>query len=232
MNVQRRLKITSLLVWLKRFRLVRLKLVTMPVLGVGHLARALVQKRIHRSVKELQKGVEAHRATVASYNAEYQSALAEGLTEDRRNHLVALRSALLAESQRLRGRCAELQLPHPFFGSAALILILTGTQRKLLSLQRRNEAFGRILSQIETSETYYWDLLLCVVLPGEYIDEQLGDLNEEYLLRCATEGEIIARAWYCDQVMRSVKDRLLHKIERFVAFGTLIDFAHRWFIRK
>lgn len=160
---------------------------------------------------------------------EYQEG--KPLTEFRRQSLLAIQAALRAEADEFQAVIAELRTPRVSGSAIALIAVCTGVRSKFFAMQRKNEAFRRIFSQIRTSPTFYEDLILWFVLPGAYIDDQLGDLNEEYMLRLSTEGEAKARAWYQNQVITSVKDCMWKRIERLAAIGTLVDLIDRWFRR-
>jgi hypothetical protein len=98
---------------------------------------------------------------------------------------------------------------------------------KLIGIKRKNDSFSRIVSRID-SDTFYWDLFLWLVVPGDS-DTLLGDLNEEYRLRHSTEGEARARAWYRNQASTTFWNYLWKTIERLVAIGTLIDLFSPWF---
>jgi len=100
--------------------------------------------------------------------------------------------------------------------------------RKLDNYDRKVQALSGIISRIEC-DTFYWDLMVWLVVPGGHSEELLGDLNEEYLLRIESHGEAGARAWYRDQATTTIWDCLWTKIERLAAVGTLIDLLRRWF---
>ena len=197
---------------------------------LAEVGAGYIRRRNRKRVEELTRAANIHHAQVTSFCSECRSAEEGGrLTEERRRDLLRSKAELLAESERFKGRCAELQSAQLFAGAKVLNLVVASVQARMSRIHRKHQSFRRIFSQIETSHTFYWDLLVCFVLPGEYIEEQLGDLNEEYLLRSSTDGEAAALAWYGCQVIRSVKDRLWRRLECLAAIGTLIDFVQRWF---
>jgi hypothetical protein len=190
-----------------------------------HLAVGFGQARDHRRAKTLKKTVAVWREKSNSIIAELE--ILSSLPSDRRQQALAARSALLEEAKHLRTAASELgsaRIP----GAAVLTHALTRMQYKAFSRQRKPQAILRIASRVNC-DTFYWDLLLWLVIPGAYSEELFGDLDEEYLLRTSTDGEASAKAWYLDQVTTTIGDFIWKKIERVAAIGTLIDLAGRWF---
>ena len=105
---------------------------------------------------------------------------------------------------------------------------LTYVREKLGKQKRRAGSFRVIIDRID-SDTFYYDLLLWILVPVAYGEELLGDLNEEYSLRHSSHGVAGAKAWYRAQVARTLKDYFWSKIERVAAIGTLIDLLDQWF---
>jgi len=108
------------------------------------------------------------------------------------------------------------------------IFIFESMQVRALRNQRSSQALRRILSQFQTSPNFYWDLLLWFVVPGGFVEDQIGDLKEESSLRTLRDGEAAANAWYRNQVVSSIVAHLWDKIERLIAIGTLFD----WWVRR
>jgi hypothetical protein len=192
---------------------------------------ALDNRKSHYRVEAFKKASASWTARVNSFCAGYQAVSQEGdrQTEVNRQGLLATQSALLTEHKRLQATVAELKSPHPIRGAAVLTYGLVSVRDGIFRTQRKREAFSRILSQIENSPNFYWDLMLWLVIPISYSEELLGDLAEEYQLRNATEGEALARAWYGHQVITTLRGWLWKRIERLAAIGTLIDLIDRWF---
>src|SRR6185503_12057613 len=98
--------------------------------------------------------------------------------EIRRQELLATRSALHAEIGGIQAVVVELQSPKPIGGGVALwIFILESTRARISRNQKSSAALKRIVSQIQTSPNFYWDLLLWFVVPGGFVEDQIGDLN-------------------------------------------------------
>jgi hypothetical protein len=193
-------------------------------------------RRFEARLEALRRGCDDWTSRVQSFCEECKVNADNVLPEARRQSLLAAHAALQVEHQRFQAEIAEMRAPGQSRGATVTILmltsvLLTGVQDKNLRRQRKIAAFQRILAQIKTSPTFYQDLLLWFVLPGGCIDEQIGDLNEEYLLQLSTEGEAAAKAWYREQVITSLKDCLWKRIERLAAVGTLIDLLDRCFRR-
>ena len=151
----------------------------------------------------------------------------ERLPKYRQVRVLAVRQALLEEHKHLQVIASNLHYdPAPIM---ALLMPAFGyVQGRLLKRRRKTASFKKIIDRID-SDTFYWDLLLWLVIPVAYGEELLGDLNEEYSDRHSTNGEAGAKAWYRDQVARTLKDCLWKRIERMAAVGTLIDLLDRWF---
>jgi hypothetical protein len=192
---------------------------------------ALAKRKTHYRVESYKKASDSWTARAKSYCAECQAISQAGdqPTEVSRQRLLATQAALLAEHEHLEAAAAELTAPHPIGGASVFTYMIVSVKDGLFRADRKRQAFRRILAQIETSSTFYWDLLLWLVIPSSYSEELLGDLVEEYQLRNATDGEALARAWYGHQVMSTLRDCLWKRIERLAAIGTLIDLAGRWF---
>jgi hypothetical protein len=190
-----------------------------------YLTVFLIEKKCHHGVEAWKKASASWRARCDSFCAECHAISQAGdrPTEVRRQCLLTTQSALLAEHEQLQAAAAELKSP------AWMTYMLVYVQDGIFRSGRKREAFLRILSQIENTRTFYWDLLLWLVIPSSHSEELLGDLAEEYQLRNATEGEALARAWYGHQVITTLSDRLWKRIERLAAIGTLIDLVGRWF---
>jgi hypothetical protein len=232
MNVGRRIRISWLAIYFIRARF-RVLYVASHALVIPawlvQLQAALTKRKNHRRIAVLKNASDSLTVRFNSFQAEWQvfSQATSGNLEIRRQHLLATQSALLAENGRLQAAVAELRSA-PAIG-APLAYTLASAKARLLRIQQKRDALAGIMSQIKTSPNFYWDLVLWFVLPGAHVEDQIGDLNEEFLLRNATEGEVQANAWYRRQVTASIMPRLWAKIERLAAIGTLIDFVWRWF---
>ncbi len=228
MNLKRRLRISWVAVWVIRVRFRCWWLIAHLMAIPCFLTIALIKMKCNYRVEAWKKASYSWRARVNSFCADcYATSQAgEGHTEVSRQRLLATQSALLAEHERLQEAAAELKSDG---GSSVMTYMLVSVQDGIFRSARKRETFFRILSQIENSPTFYWDLLLWFVTPSPYSDVLLGDLSEEYQLRNAIEGEALARAWYGHQVITTLRDFLWKKIERLAAIGTLIDMVGRWF---
>lgn len=225
MNLTLRIRIIQLAVWLLRFTSFGWRLTIGALSILMNLAIRVGQARGHRRVKTLQKAVAVLQEKSNSIVAELQ--ILGSLSDDHRQQVLAVASALLGENKHLQIAVSELRsarLP----GSVVLTHALTHMQHMGFNRQRKVLSLKRISSRIDR-DTFYLDLLLWLVIPSAYSEELLGDLDEEYLLRTSAEGEAGARAWYLDQVATTVKDLVWKKIERVAAIGTLIDLLGRWF---
>jgi hypothetical protein len=232
MNLRRRITITQIPLWYIRVRAVAFLLATRLLIIFGKLHVALVSKfarwRIHLKVEALKKTANSLSVRNTLFTAECQAFLKAPTGEIRRQQLLATYSVLHAENARIQAAVVELQSPQPIGGGVTMwIFILEPIKDRLLRNQRSSAALKRIVSQIQTSPNFYWDLLLWFVVPGGFVDDQLGDLNEEFLLRLSSDGEAPANAWYRHQVVSSIVDHLWAKIERLIAIGTLIDWLFR-----
>ena len=230
MNLRRRITIIRIAVWFIRIRGHAFRFAAQLLVMVGGSYLPLARWTTHRRVKALKKAGDRLTLRSNSFRAACQafSTDASAHREIRRQRLLATQSALVAESARLQAAVVEIQSPQTPVAAALLLFIAESTKARISKNQRSNEALKRIISQIQTSPNFYWELLLWFVLPNGCIEDQLGDLNEEFILRNSTDGEAAARAWYRRQVISSVKDRLWDKIERLVAIGTLIE----WWFRR
>jgi len=228
MNLKRRLRISWVAVWVIRVPFRCWWLIAHLMAIPCFLTIALMKMKCNYRVEVWKKASASWTARANSLCAEcYATSQAgEGHTEVSRQRLLATQSVLLAEHERLQEAAAELKSDG---GSAVMTYMLVSVQDGIFRSARKRETFFRILSQIENSPTFYWDLLLWFVTPSSYSDDLLGDLSEEYQLRNAIEGEALARAWYGHQVITTLRDFLWKKIERLAAIGTLIDMVGRWF---
>jgi hypothetical protein len=231
MNLRRRITIIRIAVRFIRIRSQTFQFAARLLVRVADSYLPLARWTTHRRFKALKKAGDRLTLRNNSFRAACQgfSTDASGHREIRRQRLLATQSALVAEGARLQAAVVEIQSPQTLVGAALLIYIAESTKARILKIQRSNEALKRIISQIRTSPNFYWDLLLWFALPGGCVEDQLGDLNEEFVLRNSNDGEVLANAWYRHQVISSIRDRLWNKIERLVTIGTLIDFASRWF---
>ena len=228
MNLKRRLRISWVAVWVIRVRFRCWWLIAHLMAIPCFLTIALMKMKCNYRVEVWKKASASWTARANSFCAECYAAsqAGEGHTEVSRQRLLATQSALLAEHERLQEAAAELKSDG---GSAVMTYMLVSVQDGIFRSARKRKAFLRILSQIENSPTFYWDLLLWFVTPSPYSDDLLGDLSEEYQLRNTIEGDALARAWYGHQVITTLRDFLWKKIERLAAIGTLIDMVGRWF---
>ena len=228
MNLKWRIRFTRLAIGVMRVRASCRWLLVHLVLLVGNLVVASIKRKNHHRVEALKKAVETLTAKTNSFCAECRAA-GERPTEMLRQYLLATQSGLNAEIERLRTATLELKSPHPAVAAAVLTDVLTAMQCGLFRSQRKHEALSRLISQIDNSATFHWDLLLWFVIPHSYSEVLVGDLAEEFKLRSEADGEGFARAWYRDQVRRTVVEHLWKKVERLAAIGTLIDFISRFF---
>src|SRR6266446_7535483 len=228
MNLKRRLRISWVAVWVIRVPFRCWWLIAHLMAIPCFLTIALMKMKCNYRVEVWKKASASWTARANSLCAEcYATSQAgEGHTEVSRQRLLATQSVLLAEHERLQEAAAELKSDG---GSAVMTYMLVSVQDGIFRSARKRETFLRILSQIENSPTFYWDLLLWFVTPSSYSDDLLGDLSEEYQLRNAIEGEALARAWYGHQVITTLRDFMWKKIESLAAIRTVIDMVGRWF---
>jgi len=229
MNVERRIRITWIALYVMRARLRTLYVALHALVIPGKLMAAWAGRNTKRRFEVLKNAAAGFtvRSTLFLTECELFSKTTSGNREVRWQQLLATQSTLLAESERLQAAVVELRSPYQI--GAPLAYILASAEARLLRIRQKREALSGIVSQIKTSPNFYWDLLLWFVLPGGHVEDQIGDLNEEFVLRNATDGEALANAWYRRQVIASIMARLRAKIERLVAIGSLIDFVCRWF---
>lgn len=119
-------------------------------------------------------------------------------------------AALAEDSERLKSALLNFK-PYGAPGAAAVLPVLAYAQRAANRHRLQTASLTKIIDRID-SDTYYWDLLLWIVVPAANGEVLLGDLNEEYLLRQSKEGEAGARAWYQDQVTATVKHHTLEEV--------------------
>lgn len=103
-----------------------------------------------------------------------------------------------------------------------MLSILSAYQSYVMRVGRKAESLKRLVSQID-SPNFLWDLVIWVVVSDAYVEELLGDLNEEYLLQQAKHGEGFAKDWYWRQTTKTLRDSVWNTIDRIVAISSLID---------
>jgi hypothetical protein len=189
---------------------------------LSNLSEWIGQARANRKFEPYRKAADNFKKRSAALLSELQNI--DGLAENRKQQVLARRSALLEEGKSLKTTIEKLA-PVPYPGATAIIYVATRTKNKGERLQRRFNSLLRIISRV-SNDNFYWDLLIWLVGGSE---EMLGDLNEEYLLRISSSGEPAARAWYCEQAVSSARDYFWSKIERLAAIGALMDLVSRWF---
>ncbi len=223
MNVQRRIRISRLVFDLHRagtyYWWLIVKLLYIPatvVVSIAERTTRLRFEKLTRVAATFHKRADSVKADL--HNLDH-------LTEVCKHQVLAARSALLEENKRIQASVSELR-SYRAPGAGVLIGICEYAQHKMAVRKRKTESFERIIDQAESSVTFYWDLLLWLVIGCE---ELMGDMGEEYLLRTEDEGEAQARAWYQEQVIRTISGHLWRKIERLAAIGTIIDFMYRLF---
>lgn len=143
----------------------------------------------------------------------------EGLPPLRQKEILAQRSALIADLEFCRARHSRLKVPVSVRALSSVTQHLHETFERRL---REYDSFQKLAQRVD-SETYYLDLLLWLVLPSDFGEQALGDLNEEYLIRSETLGPSQAQAWYRRQVRDSVKACFWRKLERIAVIGTIVD---------
>lgn len=211
--------------WINRVRWHQLKLMVDILRIPAEAVISFVQWTNRRRLKTLTNAIAGWHERTNSVMPELQ--ILSCLTEYRKSQVLAARSVLLDESKRLQMFASTFE-SYRAPGVAVLMYTLEYLKRKSINRKRKSESLERIISRVD-SDTFYWDLLLWLVLPGASGEDALGDLNEEYLLRNSTEGEARARAWYRTQAVGTLKDCFWEKVVRLAALGTLIDLVGRWF---
>jgi hypothetical protein len=229
MNTERRVRIASLVFWIHRFRAHFWRLLTYPLNIWVKIEVNIIHRTSHRRAIRFQEAVASWNKRVNLLMPELQSL--SGLTEARKTKVLNLRSALLDESKQLQDTAQMMRVTpetNSFPGANALLTTAGYFKIKLTDISRKTSSFRTLLSRIE-SDTFYWDLLLWLIVPGVDSDALLGDLTEEYPLQVSTLGDEGARAWYRYQVATTVRDCVWKKLERILAIGTAIDLIDRWF---
>jgi hypothetical protein len=152
--------------------------------------------------------------------------------ESRKKQVLATKAALLEERERLlsRGRSLQVAIKQSPWGSSILTYATWSIEQSFLSKRKSAESLIRIAQKLD-SDTFYWDLMIWILVPGAYCEEILGDLNEEYLLKISECGEANARAWYQHQAVDTTVRYFWKRFERLAAIGALIDLMQRWFKR-
>ena len=230
MNLQARVRITSVLLYLYRVRFYSLRFIAHHLLmPSAQLLCIPTNRHCQQRFTALKKSVSTFQTKVEAFVAECRVVPVGGRSLTEIHRLEVIKSELLSESHGLRARMCELQSPKPSGGNAIAVYMLSGVQLRMIRLHRKTDALTNVLTGIRNSATYYWDLLLCFILPSSYVEDALGDLVEEYDLRRAADGELAARAWYREQVTGTITDRIWIKIERLAAIVTLVDFWRRLF---
>jgi len=226
-NLPWRIQIGSLAFWIHRAG-TRYWWFMAHLLGIpAKLIITVAQSTSRRRLEKLRRAADDLHDRVISITPELQTL--DLLTPHRKNELLAAHSALLREAEQLQGVASKMTSYRPP-GASVLLPPMTYVQRKLISRQSKTHSFRKIIARVDC-DTFYWDLLLWLVLPGGYSEALLGDLNEEYMLRHSSEGEAGARIWYRNQTTLTLKDFFWKNIERWAALGTLIDLLDRW-LRK
>jgi len=229
MNLRRRVMVCWVASWVIRVRFLWRALMAWLVFIPCHFVIAFARRRSHSRFEAWMKAADSWKTRANSFCAECKLISQAGDRPAEVSRLRLLATALFEEQTRLRATAAELRSPHPIWGSAALTYMLDSSVDGIFRTQRRWKALSRIFSQFAESHTFYWDVLLCLLIPSSHSEELPGDLAEEYQLRNATEGEDFARAWYRRQVITTLRDCLWERIERLAAIGTLVDLVGRWF---
>jgi hypothetical protein len=222
MNLSRRIKILWICLWMKRARTSVAILMIDVLEKLVKLTLSVGGAKERRRIEAITRAADNLRERANFVIPELQTL--DRLTEDRKRQVLAAKASLLEEHNYLLTVCRNwVCAPPP--GATVLTHVLYRAQIKAAWRQRSWNGFSRIVSRIR-SDNFYWDLLLWLCGCSE---EMLGDLNEEYLLRIASDGEAGARAWYCGQVVTTMRDYLWMKIEHLAAVGALIDLVGRWF---
>src|SRR6266446_4012494 len=165
MNLKRRLRISWVAVWVIRVPFRCWWLIAHLMAIPCFLTIALMKMKCNYRVEVWKKASASWTARANSLCAEcYATSQAgEGHTEVSRQRLLATQSVLLAEHERLQEAAAELKSDG---GSGVMTYMLVSVQDGIFRSARKRKAFLRILSQIENSPTFYWDLLLWFVTPS------------------------------------------------------------------
>jgi len=154
-----------------------------------------------------------------AYELRSQLEKLKGLPPLRQQEVLALHSALITDLEHFRAKSSRLKVPVSVRAMASVAQHLKNTFERRL---REYESFQKLAARVD-SETYYLDLLLWFVLPSDFVEEALGDLTEEYLIRSEPVGPSQAQAWYRRQVHDSVKVCFWRKLERIAVIGTIVD---------
>lgn len=223
MNVHQRLRllVCKLLFWLFKTQCGSWRFISYPVRKLAELVIVLTTQRAEHKLEVLRKAVAHHTKDTQALLAECTFQPLQGT---RREYVLAKKSALDEQSQHIHSALSKLQ--QPTIAASLLLPLLICMQGIFIKRRRSADALKRLISEADISSTFYCDVLLWLFVPCE---ELIGDLAEEYLLRSASEGELIARAWYREQVIRTVCHHLWKKIERLAALGTVIDYVCRLF---
>lgn len=231
MNLKRRARIARLVFAIHRVRSrfwwLLAHLLKIPVKVVVSLTHSTTQ----RTVEKLHRAAAKHQKRVDSIMPELQTI--NQLTEYRRHRVLATASVLLDESKHLQGLIQTFVSDGGSYsapGASTLLTTVGYFQIKLGDISRKTTSFRGLLSRVD-GDTFYWDLLLWLVVPVADAEALMGDLTEEYPLQISTLGEAGARGWYRYQVATTLRDCVWKKFERVLAIGTLIDLIDRW-LRK
>jgi hypothetical protein len=222
MNLSRRIKILWICIWMNRAR-TSLTILQIDVLGkLVKMALSVGRAKETRRIEAITKAADNLRERANSVISELQTL--DRFTEDRKRQVLAAKASLMEEHSYLLTVCRNWVCTSPP-GATVLTFVLYRAQINAVRRQRSWNGFSRIVSRI-SSDNFYWDLLLWLCGCSEAM---LGDLNEEYLLRIASDGGAGARAWYCSQAVTTIRDYLWMKIEHLAAVGALIELVGRWF---
>jgi hypothetical protein len=118
---------------------------------------------------------------------------------------------------------ARMQRQVPIVGRGIILYSAQSLEQKHLANMKKIEALKEIISLKFDDSTFYYALVLWLVMPPIHVDSCLGDLDEEYMLRRLSMGDAVAKAWYQNQVVSSAKSYLWARVERLVAIGSLIE---------
>lgn len=226
MNLKRRHRIAKLAAILIILRANILRVAMQLITSLLDLRTSFLDRKTRKAEKLGQ--------SVANWQARWNS-IAEnmktlnGETELRKQVVLSARTALIEEHKQLQVAASRLKIGL-HWGVGILTYTAESLKESYFSTKKHSEAFCRIISRID-SGTFYWDLLLWVLVPELHSEELLGDLNEEYLLRVSEDGELSAKAWYQHQAVATIMQYFWKRVERVVTVATLIDLIERWLKR-
>jgi len=205
-------------IWLLRIRFRTFEwLIANPAIAALNLTNHGISKRRTQKIELLKEQVARHTTRTNSFCI----ACKTGLPPDK---FTAEKSYLLSESNRLRTDALALTIPNP-----GVVCVAEWLQRRVNRFLRKDQVLGRLLKNIETSPTFFADLLIWAVVPSPYSEELTGDLEEEYCLRVLTDGELEARAWHREQVVSTVAAYMADKAKRLLSIVRLLRHFRRIF---